>query len=207
MSELRQIPADIAAALAGKRVAFALTGSFCTLERVIAVMAQLRQAGALILPILSQQVRETDSRFGSAAHWRRQVEQAAGNATIIDSIAAAEPLGPQRLADILVIAPCTGNSLARLTLGLTDTPVLMAAKAHLRCDRPLVVAVSTNDGLSNSAKNIGALLNTRHIYFVPFGQDDPQAKPDSLVAQMELIPATLAAALGGEQLQPLLLRT
>lgn len=191
--------------LQGKRIAFALTGSFCTLATAVQAMQALRAAGAELLPVLSFHVRDIDSRFGTAAFWRERIMEAAGHERVIDTIEAAEPIGPQKMADLLVIAPLTGNSTAKLALGITDTPVLMAAKSHLRNQRPVVLAVSSNDGLSGSAKNIGLLLNTRNIYFVPFGQDDPQRKPNSLVADMSKLPETVAAALAGKQLQPLLL--
>ena len=191
--------------LQGKRIAFALTGSFCTLAIAVQAMQALRAAGAELLPVLSFHVRDLDSRFGTAAFWRERIMEAAGPGRVIDTIEAAEPIGPQKMADLLVIAPLTGNSTAKLALGITDTPVLMAAKSHLRNQRPVVLAVSSNDGLSGSAKNIGLLLNTRNIYFVPFGQDDPQRKPNSLVADMSKLPETVAAALAGKQLQPLLL--
>lgn len=191
--------------LQGKRIAFALTGSFCTLAIAVQAMQALRAAGAELLPVLSFHVRDMDSRFGTAAFWRERIMEAAGHERVIDTIEAAEPIGPQKMADLLVIAPLTGNSTAKLALGITDTPVLMAAKSHLRNQRPVVLAVSSNDGLSGSAKNIGLLLNTRNIYFVPFGQDDPQRKPNSLVADMSKLPETVAAALAGKQLQPLLL--
>lgn len=191
--------------LQGKRIAFALTGSFCTLASAVQAMQALRAAGAELLPVLSFHVRDMDSRFGTAAFWRERIMEAAGHGRVIDTIEAAEPIGPQKMADLLVIAPLTGNSTAKLALGITDTPVLMAAKSHLRNQRPVVLAVSSNDGLSGSAKNIGLLLNTRNIYFVPFGQDDPQRKPNSLVADMSKLPETVAAALAGKQLQPLLL--
>ena len=191
--------------LQGKRIAFALTGSFCTLATAVQAMQALRAAGAELLPVLSFHVRDIDSRFGTAAFWRERIMEAAGHERVIDTIEAAEPIGPQKMADLLVIAPLTGNSTAKLALGITDTPVLMAAKSHLRNQRPVVLAVSSNDGLSGSAKNIGLLLNTRNIYFVPFGQDDPQRKPNSLVADMSKLPETVAVALAGKQLQPLLL--
>lgn len=189
----------------GLRIAFAMTASYCTFEKAVKAMAELHQAGAVILPILSYHARDYDSRFGTAASWRERIQEASGGADIIDTLALAEPLGPKRLADIMLIAPCTGNSLAKLAQGISDTPVLLAAKAHLRIQRPLVVAVSSNDALSGNAANLGKLLNQKLFYFVPFGQDDPIGKPNSLVADMRLIPAALGAALEGRQLQPLLL--
>jgi dipicolinate synthase subunit B len=188
----------------GKTIGFALTGSFCNLEIVVPQMARLRQAGAKILPILSYNMRDMDSRFGTAAYWRSRIIEAAQTENIIDTIPAAEPVGPQHLCDILIIAPCTGNTVAKLACGIIDTPVMMAAKSHLRNGCPLVLAVSSNDGLGANAKNIGLLLNVRNIFFVPFGQDNPSGKSTSLTAAMELIPETLGAALGGRQYQPIL---
>lgn len=187
------------------RLGFALTGSFCTFARVLSVLEGLGQSGRYeITPILSYNAAQMDTRFGSAAEVRAHLESISRR-PVIDTIQAAEPIGPKGLLDVLVIAPCTGNTLAKLTHSVIDTPVTMAAKSHLRRDRPVVLAVSTNDGLSGSASNIGALLNRRHYYFVPFGQDAPLAKPRSLVADMERIPQTVEAALRGEQLQPILL--
>lgn len=190
--------------LMGKTIGFALTGSFCNLDIVVPQMERLRQSGAQILPILSYNVRDMDSRFGTAAYWRGRISEAAQTENIIDTIPAAEPVGPKHLCDILLIAPCTGNTVAKLTNGITDTPVVMAAKSHLRNGGPLVLAISTNDGLGANAKNIGLLLNVRNYFFVPFGQDNPQGKPTSVTAAMELIPETLCAALAGRQYQPIL---
>ncbi|MGM9612719.1 MAG: dipicolinate synthase subunit B [Butyricicoccus sp.] len=186
------------------RLGFALTGSFCTFTRVLTVLEGLAQSGRYqITPILSYNAAGMDTRFGTAADVRVRLE-ALTDHPILDTIQAAEPIGPKGLLDVLVIAPCTGNTLAKLTYSIIDTPVTMAAKSHLRRGRPVVLAVSTNDGLSGSAANIGTLLNRRHYYFVPFGQDAPEAKPRSLVANMERIPETIEAALRGEQLQPIL---
>ena len=190
--------------LEGVRVAFCLTASYCTLEKAVAQMDVLRQLGCRILPVISFNVRDQGSRFGSAEYWRQRIVLASGTDQIIDSIALAEPIGPQQLADVLVIAPMSGNTCAKLALGLTDTPVLMAAKSHLRICRPVVLSIASNDALSNNAVNMGRLFNSRHIYFVPFGQDDAEKKPNSLIAQVELLPDTLAQALQGRQLQPML---
>ena len=190
--------------LSGARICFALTGSFCTLERAIGQMKQLRLSGAEILPVFSDNVRTMDSRFGTAAYWRGQVMEAADCDEIIDTIQKAEPIGPGKLCDILLIAPCTGNTASKLANGITDTPVLMAAKSHLRNGLPLAIAIATNDGLAANAKSIGALLGRRNIFFVPFGQDDPRHKPNSLVADMEKIPDTLIFALDNRQIQPIL---
>lgn len=186
------------------RVGFALTGSFCTLDKALRAMEETAQAYPDILPILSETTGSTDTRFGRGEDFRQAAEEICGRRAVA-SIREAEPIGPRHLLDVLVIAPCTGNTLAKLAAGVADTAVTMAAKAHLRNGRPVVVAVSTNDGLGGAARNIGELLCRKHYYFVPFRQDDPVGKPTSLVADMDLVPATVAAALRGEQLQPLLL--
>jgi len=185
-----------------KRLGFAMCGSYCTYEEVLETAAQLAEQYAL-LPILSEHAAATDSRFGTAAEFRERLETIAGQPAI-DSIPGAEPIGPKKLLEALVIAPCTGNTLAKLAAGIADTSVTMAAKAHLRNGRPLVIAVSTNDGLAGAAANIGTLLARRNVYFVPFGQDDPVGKPTSLVAHFAQIGDTVKAALQGRQLQPLL---
>ncbi len=186
------------------RLGFAMTGSFCTFSRVFSVLEAMMQTGHYkITPILSYNAAAMDSRFGSAASMREKLERITGQ-PVLDTIQAVEPIGPQNLLDVLVIAPCTGNTIAKLACSVIDTPVTMAAKSHLRRDRPVVLAISTNDGLSGSAGNLGTLLNRRHYYFVPFGQDAPTAKPRSLVADMTLIPQTVEAALCGEQIQPML---
>lgn len=185
------------------RVGLALCGSYCTYEKMMQVAA--RMAGEYDLtPIMSENAASTDSRFGRAADFRQSLETFTGK-PVIATIAAAEPIGPKKLLDVMVISPCTGNTLAKLAHGVTDTCVVMAAKAHLRNGRPLVIAVSTNDGLTTSAANIGTLLARKNVYFVPFRQDDHQKKPASLVADFDLIEDTIAAALEGRQLQPVLL--
>ena len=184
-------------------VGFALCGSFCTFEPVLAAMSALAGEYENVVPILSRAVAETDSRFGTAADFRRRIETICGRPAI-DSIAGAEPIGPKKRLDLLVIAPCTGNTLAKLAAGIADGPVTLACKAHLRNARPVVIAVSTNDGLAANAASIGKLLARRHFYFVPFGQDNPEKKPTSLVAEMSRIPETVRAALEGRQVQPLL---
>ena len=186
------------------RVGFALTGSFCTFEKALRAMEATAKVYPRLLPIFSETAGATDTRFGRSADFLQAATEICGHG-VIDSIRAAEPIGPKQLLDVLVIAPCTGNTLAKLAAGIADTAVTMAAKAHLRNGRPVVVAVSTNDGLAGAARNIGELLCRKHYYFVPFRQDDPVGKPTSLVADMEQIPATVTAALAGEQLQPLLL--
>ncbi len=190
--------------LKGIKVGFALTGSHCTLEEVMVEMKRVADEGAILYPIISTAVDETDTRFGAAASWKEQVVEISGNKKIINSIVTAEPIGPQQLLDVLVVAPCTGNTLAKLANAITDSPVLMAIKAHLRNQRPVVLAVSTNDGLSLNAKNIGLLLNAKNIYMVPFGQDSPADKPNSLKAKMNKLVDTIEHALKREQLQPIL---
>lgn len=186
-------------------VAFALCGSFCTFEAAVPQAARLAALGWQVLPVMSFAAASTDTRFGPAAGWKARLEAAAGR-PVLDTLAAVEPLGPQRLADALVIAPCTGATLARLAAGLSDTPVALAAKSLLRAGRPVVVAVSTNDGLGASGENIARLMQRKHFYFVPFAQDDPVHKPQSLKADLALVPETLAAALEGRQAQPVLLQ-
>ncbi len=184
---------------------FALCGSFCTFEPVLAAMTRLAREYETVRPILSESAASVDSRFGAAAEFRGRIE-AICRLPVWDSLAQVEPIGPKKLLDLLVIAPCTGNTLAKLAAGIADTPVTLACKAHLRNGRPVVLAVSTNDGLAANARSIGTLLDRRHFYFVPFGQDDAEKKPASLVANMAQIPETVAAALEGRQLQPILLR-
>ena len=185
-----------------RRVGLAMCGSYCTYEAVFAAYEELA-ADYELIGILSETAAETDSRFGTAAAHIRRLQEITGR-PVVTTIAEAEPLGPRLPMDALVIAPCTGNTLAKLAHGVTDSAVLMAAKAHLRNGRPLVIAFSTNDGLSASAENIGRLLNRRNIYFVPFRQDDPVQKPRSLQADFTLLRPALEAALRGEQLQPIL---
>ncbi len=192
--------------LSGIKIGLALTGSHCTLSRVLPEICRLRQEeGAEIMPILSESVDCTDTRFGTAASWKAAL-LAAGCQPPVRSITEAEPIGPRGLCDAVVIAPCSGNTLAKLAGGIVDSPVLMAAKAQLRNGRPLVLAISTNDGLGMNARNIGLLLNSKQVFFVPFGQDDPFGKPNSLVADMRRIGDTLAAAISGQQIQPILLQ-
>ncbi|HHT02044.1 MAG TPA: dipicolinate synthase subunit B [Firmicutes bacterium] len=189
--------------LEGKRVGFALCGSHCTLADVMPSVAAVVATGAKVVPILSEAVANTDTRFGTASHWRQALEAATGTRALT-SIVEVEPIGPQQLFDVVVVAPCTGNTLAKIAHAITDSVVTMTVKAHLRNERPVVLAMSTNDGLGLNARNIGALLVARNVYFVPFGQDNPQSKPKSLVANMEKLIATIEAALDGRQIQPLL---
>ena len=188
-----------------QRLGLALCGSYCTFSQVFAAAETLREDYELV-PILSETAASTDTRFGTAAENRARLEALCGRRAVT-SIVEAEPLGPKEPLDALLIAPCTGNTLARLAHGLTDSSVAMAAKAHLRNGRPLVIAFSTNDGLSGSAENIARLLNRKNVYFVPFRQDDPEKKPCSLQADFSLLRDTVAAALAGRQLQPLLVRS
>ena len=184
-------------------IGFALTGSFCTFSKVVPEIKRLTEHGAEVYPVMSEMAFVTDTRFGNAQDFINEIKSITGR-PIINSVKGAEPIGPKHYLDALVIAPCTGNTLAKLANGITDTPVTMAAKAHLRNGGPIVIAVSTNDGLGGSAKNIGLLMNMKNIYFVPFGQDDPVKKPNSLVADMTKIAPTLENALDGIQIQPLL---
>ena len=184
-------------------IGFAICGSFCTFSSVFATMENLAHTHQLI-PIFSHSAYTIDSRFGTAKEHIRRATEICGTAPLC-TIAQVEPIGPKRLLDILVIAPCTGNTLAKLAHGIADSPVTMAAKSHLRNGRPVVIAVSTNDALSGAAENIGRLLNRKNYYFVPFGQDDPEKKPCSMVADFSRIPQTVVLASKGQQLQPILL--
>jgi dipicolinate synthase subunit B len=188
----------------GKRIGYAMCGSFCTFEKSFGALQKLTEIYGDIMPIMSSMAFSADTRFGTALENREKLENLCGR-EIISTIPQAEPIGPKALLDLLIIAPCTGNTLAKLNSGVTDTAVTMAAKSHLRIGRPVLIAVSTNDGLSGSAANIGALLNRKNIYFVPFGQDDPVKKPRSLVADFTLLPQAAEAALRGNQLQPILI--
>lgn len=183
-------------------IGFALCGSFCTHSKALVALEQLAK-NYQVIPIVSQQVASTDTRFGTAQELREALTTICG-CSVIETISQAEPIGPQKKLDLLVIAPCTGNTLGKLSHGIADTTVTLGAKAHLRNHRPLVIAPSTNDGLGTSAQNIGILLNRKGIYFVPFGQDDPVEKPDSLVSDFSLLPLAVKEALEGRQLQPIL---
>lgn len=186
------------------RVGFAFCGSFCTMSRALDALEQTAARFGPVTPIVSEAVARTDTRFGAAHDFMREMERIC-DCRVIDSVAGAEPIGPKGLLDVLVICPCTGNTLAKLAHGVTDSSVTMAAKAHLRNGRPLVVALATNDGLAGSAPNLGAMLGRKNVYFVPFGQDDYAGKPTSLVADFTRLPETVEHACRGEQLQPLLL--
>lgn len=187
-----------------KTIGFAVCGSFCTHARAMEALEQVKARFARVIPIVSECTAATDTRFGCAHELMREMARICDH-RVISTIAGAEPIGPQKLLDLLIIAPCTGNTLGKLAAGVTDTSVTMAAKAHLRNGRPLVIAPSTNDGLTVSLRNLGELALRKHVYLVPFRQDDPEKKPTSLVADMTLIPQTVEAALEGRQLQPVLL--
>ena len=187
------------------RVGFALTGSFCTLQKTLSVMQALKQSGAVLYPILSDSVADWDTKFGEASVWRDRITAVCGRAPVT-TVVGAEPIGPGKLLDLLIIAPCTGNTLGKLSHGITDTAPTMAAKAHLRNGRPVLIAPSTNDGLAASAENIGRLMNRKHIYFVPFYQDDPANKKTSLVFDSGAFMEAARLALMGEQMMPVLLQ-
>jgi len=185
------------------RIGFALCGSFCTFKSVIEEMQRMSEAGFDLYPILSEHAAGTDTRFGTAIDFKHQIRSICGRESIT-SMTAVETFGPGKLLDALVIAPCTGTTLGKLAAGISDTTVTFAAKSCLRNDRPVILAISTNDALSGSAANIGTLLARRGYYFVPFGQDDPETKPRSAIADLALLPDTVEAALSGRQLQPIL---
>ena len=184
-------------------IGFALCGSFCTYDRVFPVMERLGKSYELI-PIFSQSAYSTDSRFGNAEAHIARAEAICGR-PVLHTLAEVEPIGPKKMLDALIIAPCTGNTLAKLAHSIADGPVTMAAKSHLRNGRPVIIAISTNDALAGAAENIGKLLSRKHYYFVPFGQDDAFGKPTSIVGDFSKIPQALEMALEGKQLPPLLL--
>jgi dipicolinate synthase subunit B len=186
------------------RIGYALCGSFCTFEKSFEQMKRLVSLGAKLTPIMSYNAANTDTRFGTAEHFRTLAEEITGS-KLICTIPDAEPIGPKDMFDVLAVAPCTGNTLAKLAGGIIDTPVTMAVKSHIRGSKPVVIAPSTNDGLAGSAKNIGALLNYKCFYFVPYGQDDSGKKPRSLMADFNELPETIQYALNGVQYQPLMI--
>ena len=192
--------------LHGIRVGFAVCGSFCNAARALEAAQALVRSGAELLPIVSEHFAEMKTRFGAPESFLEPLT-ALGGGRLIRTIADAEPIGPKDMTDVLAVVPCTGNVLGKLAGGITDGTVPMAVKSHLRGGKPVVLCIATNDGLSASARNLGDLLNRRHYYFVPFGQDAPEKKPCSLVADFSQVPETVAAALCGEQLQPVLLRS
>ena len=187
-----------------RTVAFAVCGSFCTLEKAVPMAGALRRLGWEVLPVMSFHAAGMDTRFGRAADWKLRLYQETGH-EVIETLQGAEPLGPQRLADAMVIAPCTGTTLAKLALGISNTPVTLAAKSLLRVHRPVVVAISTNDGLAASAQHIAALMARKDYYFGPYAQDDCLKKPLSLKADLSLLPETLEQAMRGRQFEPVLL--
>ena len=189
--------------LKGKRIGFGFTGSHCTYEEVMPHLEQLIIEGAEVLPVVSYTLQTTNTRFGAGAEWIEKIEGITGH-KVIHSIVGAEPLGPKIPLDCMVIAPLTGNSMSKLANAMTDSPVLMAAKATLRNGKPVVLAVSTNDALGLNGINLMRLISTKHIYFVPFGQDAPEKKPNSMVARMELLEETIVEALAGRQIQPVI---
>lgn len=189
--------------LAGARIGCAMTGSFCTFRRAFDAWRRLKEAGAELLPIMSFNAASLDTRFYPAKEAVAEFEEICGR-EVLRTIPQVEPIGPRQLIDLLAIAPCTGNTLAKLANGIADTPVTLAAKSHLRNGRPVLLAVSTNDALAAAAQNIGRLLNVKHIYFVPFAQDDSTQKPSSAVARFEYLPEAASEALKGRQIQPIL---
>ena len=190
--------------LDGIRIGFCMTGSFCTFEKAFAAAERLVQQGAKLVPIMSFNAASISTRFGTAEENIKRLETIAGR-KVIRTIEEAEPIGPKKMCDIMVAAPCTSNTAAKLALGLTDTPATIAVKSHLRNARPVVIAISTNDALAGCAKNIGYLQNLRNYYFVPYAQDNCEKKPNSIVAEFELIPETIQSALDGIQLQPVIM--
>lgn len=189
--------------LEGKRIGWGITGSLCNLHRIWPQVERVLAAGAVVVPVVSQVVQSTDSRFGKAADTMQRVRILTGQEPVV-SIAQAEGFGPSHPVDLMVVAPCTGNTMARIAHAITDGPVTMAVKATLRNGRPVLLALSSNDALGLGARNLGILLAARHFYFVPFGQDNPAGKPTSLDADLELLLPAIEAALEGRQLQPLL---
>ena len=182
-------------------VGLVITGSFCTFKKIIAVIQSLKDRGMNVVPVFSENVQSIDNRFNNAKDFIKEIEELTGQKGIY-SIPEAEPIGPKALFDVVVIAPCTGNTMAKLANGITDSTALMAAKAHLRNNRPLVIAISTNDALGINLKNIGQLMNVKNIYFVPFGQDNYNKKPNSMIAHLDRTVDTVILALEGKQLQP-----
>ena len=185
---------------AGARIGCAMTGSFCTFRAAFDAWRALKQTGAEMYPIFSENAYSFDTRFYTAEKARKEMREICGR-DIWHTIVEVEPIGPKKLLDLLIIAPCTGNTLGKLAYAITDTAVTMAAKAQLRNGRPVLLAISTNDGLSQSAKNIGALMPVQNVFFVPFRQDDPVGKPSSLVADLEKLPLAAQMALNGHKIE------
>ena len=190
--------------LKNKKIGFGITGSFCTFKTIYPEIQNLVSVGADVIPIFSYSTQNTDTRFFKSLDFNNLISDITGHSPL-KTITDVEPIGPKGLLDILIIAPCTGNSLAKLTYGIADTPVLLAAKSHLRNDRPVVIAISTNDALANNFKNIGHLMNQKNFYFVPFNQDNHIIKPNSMVAHFNQIQPTLELALNGKQIQPIII--
>lgn len=190
--------------LEGKRIGFAITGSHCTLDKAIPVLTDIVESGADVTPIISDAILTRDTKFGPASKWVNKVLEITQR-PLIDTIVKAEPIGPGKLLDLLIISPCTGNTLAKLANGIVDETVIMATKAHLRNDKPLLLAIATNDGLGLNANNLGKLLNTKNVFFVPFGQDNPTIKKNSLVARFDLVREAAEYALEYKQIQPVLI--
>jgi len=189
--------------ISGKNIGIGITGSFCTFDKIIPQIVKLVENGANVYPVLSDNAKSINSRFGDAKDFIEIISDITRN-PLITTIEDAEPIGPNEMFDIFLIAPCTGNTLAKLNNSITDTPVLMAAKAHLRSNKPVVISISTNDALGINFKNIASLFNTKNIYFVPFGQDNYKTKPNSMIANIEKIVPTLEMALEGKQIQPVI---
>lgn len=190
--------------LKDKRIGFAITGSHCTLDKTIPQLEEIVSTGADVTPIISQSIMTRDTRFGTASKWIKQILDITQK-PLIDSIVKAEPIGPDKLLDLLIIAPCTGNTLAKLANAITDETIVMAAKAQLRNNRPVLISLATNDGLGLNVKNLGILLNTRDVFFVPFGQDNPNGKKNSLISRFDLIKEAAEYALEYKQIQPVLI--
>ncbi|MCK9575947.1 MAG: dipicolinate synthase subunit B [Clostridia bacterium] len=186
------------------RIGLAITGSFCTYDKILKQIELLTQKEYEILPIFSYSVDQTDTRFFNAKDFKQKITELTGHKPI-NTISLAEPVGPQNLIDVLAVAPCTGNTLAKIANAITDTPVLMTVKAHLRNNKPLVIGISTNDALGLNLKNLGTLLSTKNVYFVPFCQDDSVKKPNSLIANFDLLESTILEALNGKQIEPVIL--
>lgn len=184
-------------------IGYAVTGSFCTFKKTIIQMKKLKKEGYNILPIMSFNAVGIDTRFGKAKDFTKEIEDICSN-KIIATIEDAEPIGPKKLCDILIVSPCTGNTLSKLANGIYDTPVTLAVKSHIRNERPVLIGVSTNDALRNSAKNIGLLMNLKHIYFIPLSQDDYEGKPYSVVCDFDKTSEAVKAALDGRQIQPVI---
>jgi len=190
--------------LSGCNIGFAITGSFCTFDKIVSQIKILKDENANVIPIFSYNAYNLDTRFAKANEFVKQITEITGNDPI-NTIQKAEPIGPGKLFDIMVIAPCTGNTAAKLCSGITDTPVLMAAKAHMRNNRPVVISISTNDALGINFQNIGKLMVMKNIYFVPFGQDDYVKKPNSMISYVNKIKETLEVAMDGLQIQPVII--